>query len=96
MTEDALVYVFSQGQFIQAVRSLVIDTGLPELDKMRKFWGQGSPAIADAELVELSFEAGAWRRLPTKRLYSCEFDDRGSVGQGHPVPGRLPPHSRSE
>ena len=63
MPEDALVYVFSHGQFIQAVRSLVIDAELSDRDKMRKFWGKGSPAIANAELVELSFDGGAWRHL---------------------------------
>ena len=64
MPEDALVYVFSHGQFIQAVRSLVIDTELSERDKMRKFWGKGSPAISNAELVELSFDGRVWRHLP--------------------------------
>ncbi len=61
MPEDALVYGFSHGQFIQAVRSLVIDAGLTDREKMRKFWGKGSPAISNAELVELSVEGGAWR-----------------------------------
>ena len=61
MPEDALVYVFSHGQLIQAVRSLVIDAKLSDRDKMRKFWGKGSPAISNAELVELSVEDGAWR-----------------------------------
>ena len=50
MPDDALVYVFSHGQFIQAVRSLVIDGRLSDRDKMRKFWGKGSPAIDNAEL----------------------------------------------
>ena len=64
MPEDALVYVFSHGQFIQAVRSLIIDAELSEQDKMQKFWGKGSPAIANTELVELSFEGGVWRCSP--------------------------------
>ena len=64
MPEDALVYVFSHGQFIQAVRSLVIDAELSAQEKMRKFWGKGSPAIANAELVELSVEGSIWRHLP--------------------------------
>ena len=64
MPEDALVYVFSHGQFIQAVRSLVIDAELSERDKMRKFWGKGNPAIGNAELVELYFQGGVWRHLP--------------------------------
>jgi len=32
----ALVYVFSHGQFIQAVRSLVVDSELSDREKMRK------------------------------------------------------------
>ena len=64
MPEDALVYVFSHGQFIQAVRSLVIDAELTDYQKLRKFWGKGSPAIANAELVEFSSKDGIWRHLP--------------------------------
>lgn len=64
MPEDTLVYVFSHGQFIQAVRSLVIDGELTEREKMRKFWWKGSPAIANAELVKLSFDDGVWRYSP--------------------------------
>ncbi len=64
MPHDALVYVFSHGQFIQAVRSLVINFELTERQKMRKFWGKGSPAIGNAELVELSVEDGVWWHLP--------------------------------
>ena len=62
---ESLVYVFSHGQFIQAVRSLAIDVALSETEKMRKFWGKESPAIANAEQVELRWNAGAWRHLPT-------------------------------
>ena len=54
--EDALVYVFSHGQFIQAVRSLVTDSDLTEREMVQRFWGKGSPAIRNAELVELSIE----------------------------------------
>ena len=64
MPEDALIYVFSHGQFIQAVRSLVIDADRTNREKMRKFWGKGSPAIGNAELVELSFDDGVWHHLP--------------------------------
>ena len=66
MPEDVLVYVFSHGQFVQAVRSVVIDAELSERDKMRKFWGKGSPAISNAELVELSVADGAWRHRPAR------------------------------
>ena len=61
MLGDALVYVFSHGQLIQAVRSLVIDAELTDRDKMRKFWGKGSPAIGNAELVELDWNGQQWK-----------------------------------
>jgi broad specificity phosphatase PhoE len=61
-----LVYVFSHGQFIQAVRSLIIDAGLTEQERMGKFWGQGSPAIANAERIELRRESGGWKYVPAK------------------------------
>jgi broad specificity phosphatase PhoE len=57
---ESLVYVFSHGQFIQAARSLVVDSELSDRAKMRKFWGKGSPAIANAQQVELSMEDGVW------------------------------------
>ncbi len=54
MPEGALVYVFSHGQFIQAVRSLVVDAGMSDREKMKKFWRKGEPpAIGNAELEEL-------------------------------------------
>jgi hypothetical protein len=60
---ESLAYVFSHGQFIQAVRSLVMDSELTDREKMRKFRGQGSPAIGNAERVELEYEAGSWKHL---------------------------------
>jgi broad specificity phosphatase PhoE len=66
MPEDAQVYVFSHGQFILAVRSLVLDAELTEQEKMRRFWGKGTPAIGNAELVEFSLEGGIWRHLPPR------------------------------
>lgn len=50
---DALVYVFSHGQFIQAVRSLILDTGLNAHEKMHLFWRKGESAIHNAELLTL-------------------------------------------
>ncbi len=61
MTEDALVYVFSHGQFIQAARSVVVDSRLSDREKMQQFWGEGSPAIKNAELVQLKWKAGTWK-----------------------------------
>ena len=50
------IYIFSHGQFIQAVRTLVVDSSLSDREKMRRFWGKGSPAIANAAQVELRME----------------------------------------
>jgi broad specificity phosphatase PhoE len=61
MPEDALVYIFSHGQFIQAVRSVVVDSDLTEREMMLKFWEKGSPAIANAERIELRLDDGVWR-----------------------------------
>jgi broad specificity phosphatase PhoE len=60
---ESLAYVFSHGQFVQAVRSLVMDSELTDREKMRKFRGKGSPAIGNAERVELEYEAGSWKHL---------------------------------
>ncbi len=58
------IYIFSHGQFIQAVRTLVIDSSLSDREKMRRFWGKGSPAIANAAQVELRMENGIWCEKP--------------------------------
>jgi len=57
---ESIVYVFSHGQFIQAVRSLVVDSELSNREKMRRFWGKGSPAIANAERIEMEWREGEW------------------------------------
>jgi broad specificity phosphatase PhoE len=57
---ESLVFVFSHGQFIQAIRSLVVDYELSERERMRKFWGKGSPAIANAEQIVLKMDNGIW------------------------------------
>jgi broad specificity phosphatase PhoE len=61
MPENALVYVFSHGQFIQATRSIVIDSRLSSRQKMQKFWGKHIPVIGNTELVELRTQLGAWQ-----------------------------------
>ena len=61
MPEDALIYIFSHGQFIQAVRSIVIDSELSSREKMQKFWGKRSPALRNAELVRLHWTIGGWQ-----------------------------------
>ena len=61
MDEDALVYVFSHGQFIQAVRSLAINREKGDRETMRDFWQRGNPAIANGELVRLEWTGNLWR-----------------------------------
>ena len=56
--ENALVYLFSHGQFIQAVRSLVVDSDINDHEKMRRFWRKGEPAINNAELLKLRRHTG--------------------------------------
>lgn len=66
MPEDTLVYVFSHGQLIQAVRSLVADVTLSETEKMRKLWTFRS-RVRHGDTFQPVF-------------LSREFDDRRSVG----------------
>ncbi len=59
LSSDALVYVFSHGQFIQAVQSLVMDGDLTDQQKMQKFWLKGhSPVIRNAERVTFRHQHG--------------------------------------
>lgn len=58
---DGLAYVFSHGQFIQAVRSIVIEADLDDRGKMLRFWRKGEPpAIGNAERVPFIWSGGAW------------------------------------
>ncbi len=62
LPDDALVYVFSHGQFIQAARALVSEAALDDQARMLLFWRRDqSPVIANAELVRLIRDGGAWR-----------------------------------
>lgn len=56
------VYVFSHGQFIQAVRAVVTETALDDRGKMLRFWRKGEPpAIGNAELVPFEWDMQGWR-----------------------------------
>lgn len=56
------VYVFSHGQFIQAVRAVVAESGLDDRGKMLRFWRKGEPpAIGNAELVQFTWSGFQWR-----------------------------------
>jgi broad specificity phosphatase PhoE len=70
LPECALVYVFSHGQFIQAVRSLVTESELSDREKMRRFWTKGEPPVIDnTQLVWLEISAARWcHREPAKSL----------------------------
>jgi broad specificity phosphatase PhoE len=61
MDDDSLVYIFSHGQFIQAIRSLVTDREKSDQETMRDFWRRGNPAIANGELVRLGWTGRIWR-----------------------------------
>ena len=61
LAEDALVYVFSHGQFIQAVRSLVVNREKDDRETMRDFWQRGKPAIANGEVLRLEWTRNVWR-----------------------------------
>lgn len=55
------VYVFSHGQFIQAVRSVVTETALDDRGKMLRFWRKGEPpAIGNAELIAVEWHDERW------------------------------------
>lgn len=58
------VYVFSHGQFIQAVRAVVMESELDDRGKMLRFWRKGEPpAIGNAELVSFVYSDRRWDRL---------------------------------
>ena len=62
LPEGALAYVFGHGQFIQAVRSIVVDRELDDQAKMRGFWRAGAPpAISNAELVRFAWNGRRWK-----------------------------------
>jgi broad specificity phosphatase PhoE len=62
LPDDALVYAFSHGQFIQAVRDLVAAADSDDRERMRRFWRKGEqPAIANVEMVRLARVAGRWQ-----------------------------------
>jgi broad specificity phosphatase PhoE len=61
LPEGDLVYAFSHGQFIQAVRSLVTESELSDRENMRRFWTNGEPPVIDnGQLVWLEFGAARW------------------------------------
>ncbi|WP_288483507.1 histidine phosphatase family protein [uncultured Novosphingobium sp.] len=62
------VYVFSHGQFIQAVRAVVTEAELDDRGKMLRFWRKGEPpAIGNAELVGVEWHNEQWCSSQDKR-----------------------------
>jgi len=62
LPEDRQVLIFSHGQFIQAVRMVILHPGATDRQRMEHFWGEdGLPAVQNAELVSLIWEADTWR-----------------------------------
>ena len=45
-----------------------MESELPDREKVRKFWGKGSPVIGNAEGIELRFESDGWKYVP---MQSC-------------------------
>lgn len=61
LPSDALVYAFSHGQFMQAVRQSVLHPTWTAQQKMAHFWAFNTQQpILNADQVEASFEAGRW------------------------------------
>lgn len=55
------VYVFSHGQYIQAVRAVVTESEQDDRSKMLSFWRKGEPpAIGNAELVRFDWSGSDW------------------------------------
>jgi broad specificity phosphatase PhoE len=61
LPSDALVYAFSHGQFIQAVRQSLLHPTWTAQQKMAHFWAFNTEhPILNADQVEASLEAGRW------------------------------------
>jgi broad specificity phosphatase PhoE len=80
------VLVFSHGQFIQAVRMLVLYPDATDRQRMEHFWrADGRPAIRNAELVETTWSCGRWQissgKVGTRScfLQKCAQEERKSV-----------------
>ena len=62
LPSPSLAFIFSHGQFIQAVRAIVTEPELDDQAKMRRFWRKDEPpAIGNAELVAFELADGQWR-----------------------------------
>ncbi|KQN86862.1 phosphoglycerate mutase [Sphingomonas sp. Leaf67] len=61
LPSQSIVFLFSHGQFIQAIRAVVAVPGMDDQDKMRDFWRKGEgPAIRNAQCLTLHHSVGCW------------------------------------
>lgn len=68
LPSSSLAFVFSHGQFIQAVRAVVTEPELDDQAKMRRFWRSGEPpVIGNAELILFERTDGRWHHRPGGR-----------------------------
>jgi broad specificity phosphatase PhoE len=58
-----LIYCFSHGQFMHALRSLILFPSLPPAERLSTFWCIGPSPVQNAERV--TFEFGAGECLPS-------------------------------
>lgn len=64
LPDNALVYVFSHGQFIQAVRMTMLYPEAEDRERMRLFWREdGASAIANGERVALEHRETDWQLI---------------------------------
>jgi broad specificity phosphatase PhoE len=71
LPDDALVYVFSHGQFMQALCSTVTDNGTTDREKMELFTHSiGTPSIANAERMFLFRKNRRWGHGLDAGVYS--------------------------
>lgn len=62
MDPDAVVYVFSHGQFIQAIKTLILEPKKSIRERMLAFRRKaGLEVIGNAAYVSFVFEQGSWR-----------------------------------
>lgn len=61
LQDISLVYVFTHGQFMQAIRSLVLFGHHSPQERMHHFWQKGrAPIIQNGERVPLEWNGGRW------------------------------------
>jgi broad specificity phosphatase PhoE len=59
---DSRVFVFSHGQFIHAVRMLILYPAQSDAERMRLFWRKdGLPSVLNSEVVETEWNAKGWK-----------------------------------